>query len=327
MFNSRALRTIILVFAALLLLNVAFFYSPTVPALTISGTSKNAFVVFLAANSNSKRDNKRGLFDQEDHYFTGTRMLIYQLLHCAETRTNSFVPFVVMVTKEVSEENRQQLRKDGAQVIEVAPVKFDWIKPRQERWAQVMDKLRIFELTQFDKVLLLDTDIVVTKRLDSIFDDPAAQLSHNKQNPNKIYSDESPQPATYIMAGNSGPSQADHPYPSERGNRLNAGFVLLKPSKEMFEHYLSVGATEGKFPGGSPEQDLWNYVHNREGNMPWKQVDPDWTINSPSFNDYQHGIATFHEKYWKKYSGQKMSDVLRKSRWRMEGFFNGYHEI
>ncbi|KAF2123948.1 glycosyltransferase family 8 protein, partial [Dothidotthia symphoricarpi CBS 119687] len=246
-------------------------------------------------------------------------MLIYQLLHDPATRTNTSIPFIVLVTSEVSVENREQLTKDGAQVIEVGEIKFDWVKPRRERWAHVMDKLHVFELTQFDKVLLLDTDIVVTKRVDHIFDDPATQDSPNLQKPDKIYSDEAPQPSSYIMAGNCGPFDKEHPYPVERGTRLNAGFVVLKPSKEMFELYLSVGKTEGKFPGLSPEQDLWNYVHNRDGNMPWKQIDPDWTVNIPSWNDYEHGIATFHEKYWKVAKDNKLRDVLLRSRWKMEG--------
>ena len=252
----------------------------------------------------------------------GTRMLIYQLLHDPETRTNTSIPFVVVVTPNVPEWKRAQLTVDGAIVHEISEIKIDWIKPGRPRWEHVMDKLHVFELVQYDKVLLLDTDMVVTRRLDGIFDDPASNVLPNRGDPAKVAGDEAPQPAEFLMAGNGGPG-ADHTYPAPRNDRLNAGFVLFKPSIDMYNYYMSVAQIEGRFPGGSPEQDLWNYAHRRSGNMPWQQLDPDWTINSPSFDDYKHGIATLHEKYW-RCRDAKLRDVLLKSRWKMEGFFNSY---
>lgn len=258
----------------------------------------------------------------EDHYLVGTRMLIYQTLYDPETRTKNNIPFVVLVAHDVPQHDRDILTKDGAIVIEVPPIKIDWIKPGRDRWAQVMDKLHVFKLTQYEKVLLFDCDIVIVKPLDDIFEDPAATVLQNLGKQDKIRDDESTQPSEYLMAGNSGPSEIEHPYPAPRGNRLNAGFVLLKPSIQMFDHYMSVASIEGRFPGGSPEQDLWNYVHRRDGNMPWKQVNPDWTVNTPIYNDYAHGVASFHEKYWKCDRDTKLRDVLIRSRWKMEGYFD-----
>lgn len=187
-----------------------------------------------------------------------------------------------------------------------------------------MDKLHVFELIQYEKVLLLDSDHVVVKSLDGVFQDPATDELPNLGMADHIRDDEGVQPLTYIMAGNSGPREAPHPYPAERGNRLNAGFVVLKPSIAMFNHYMAVASIEGRFPGGSPEQDLWNYVHHRDGNMPWKQINPDWTVNTPCYGDFEHGIASFHEKYWGCKRDLPLRDVLLRSRWKMEGFFDAY---
>lgn len=41
---------------------------------------------------------------------------------------------------------------------------------------RVMDKLHVFELVDFKKILLLDTDIVIVKPLDTIFDEAAADV-------------------------------------------------------------------------------------------------------------------------------------------------------
>lgn len=298
-----------------------------IPSAYGAPTNKNAFAVFLNSNSNTK-SKRRGDEDieNEDHYFMGTRMLLYQLLHDPETRTNTSIPFVVLVSSDVPKKNRDILKSEGAIVKEVETLHFDWIKPGRERWSHVMDKLHVFELVEYEKILLLDTDIVVTQRIDDIFNDPAANPTQTINDPKNVRDDEAPQPDTYIMAGNCGPTKANHPYPSERGNRLNAGFVILKPSHEMYKHYVSVASIEGRFRGSSPEQDLWNYVHNRDRNMPWKQLDPDWTINAPNYNDYQKGVKTFHEKYWSYTREPELRDVLLKSRWKMQGFFDAYHE-
>ncbi|KAH8745607.1 nucleotide-diphospho-sugar transferase [Hyaloscypha sp. PMI_1271] len=309
-----------------------FFPSTIYPSTTTPATvptnnlqshhSKYAYCSFLAPYAKGQGQATGADLGSEDHYLVGTRMLIYQLLHDPITRTQKNIPFVVLVTTDVPQQDRDRLTRDGATIIEVSPIKIGWIKPGRDRWARVMDKLGVLKLTQFEKVLLLDSDVVIVKPLDAIFEDPAAQLSRNLGRADKIREDEAVQPATYIMAGNAGPTEAEHPYPAPRGGRLNAGFVLLKPSLQMFEHYMSVAAIEGRFPGGSPEQDLWNYVHRRDGNMPWKQVDPDWTANTPIYNDYEHGIASFHEKYWGCGRDRRLRDVLLRSRFKMEGFFD-----
>ena len=316
---SRGFRALCLSIAIVLLI-ITFGPHISLPN-TILGTlhghdayPKNAYCAFLAEPNDMIKPG------QEDVYFIGIRMLAYQLLHDPETKTNSSIPFVVMVQKEVPESKRDRLRRDGAIVVEVNEIKISWIKPGSIRWARVMDKLRVFELTQYDKILLLDSDIVVTRRLDAIFDEVDVML--NRGDIAQVKDDESPQPTKYLMAGNCGPSSDKHGYPAERCRRLNAGFVLLKPSIEMFDFYMSLANNKGRFPGGSPEQDLWNYAHRLNGNMPWKSVHPNWTVNSPNFGDYEHDVATLHEKYWRALRDKKLRDVLLKSRWKMEGFFN-----
>jgi alpha-N-acetylglucosamine transferase len=321
-------------FAIILIFKVSSYYGagPAAIADYVPGAysnapkSKNAFAVFLNSNTNTK--SRRGGEEDiknEDHYFMGTRMLLYQLLHDPETRTNTSIPFIVLVSKDIPQENRDILSSEGAIVKEVESFHFDWIKPGRERWSHVMDKLHVFQLVEYEKVLLLDTDIVVTQRIDDIFNDPAANLTQNLGDKKNIRDDESPQPETYIMAGNCGPEKPDHPYPAPRGNRLNTGFVILKPSQQMYEHYVSVASIEGRSKGSSPEQDLWNYVHARNRNMPWKQLDGDWTVNTPNYNDFKNGVKTFHEKYWSFSREPELRDVLLKSRWKMQGYFDAYH--
>jgi alpha-N-acetylglucosamine transferase len=286
---------------------------------------KYAFAAFLAPMARAHPTGNQ--LNDEDHYMVGIRMLIYQLLHDPTTKTNNSIPFIVLVTENVPEEDRSRLIRDGASIVEVSPIKIDWIKPGRERWANVMDKLHVFELIQYEKILLLDADHVIAKPLDGVFEDSATEILANLRKPEHTLDDEGPQPDTFMMAGNSGPYEADHLYPAPRGDRLNAGFIVLHPSIEMFNHYMTVASIKGRFPGGSPEQDLWNYVHDRNRNMPWTQINPDWTANTPIFNDFEHGIASFHEKYWGCGRDRRLRDVLLRSRWKMEGYFDARDKL
>ncbi|KAH8598345.1 nucleotide-diphospho-sugar transferase [Bisporella sp. PMI_857] len=281
---------------------------------------KYAFAAFLAPMAPATPTGNQ--LNDENHYMVGIRMLIYQLLHDPVTRTKQNIPFVVLVTEDVPQEHRDRLTKDGAHIVQVSPVVIPWIKPGRERWAHVMDKLHVFELVQYEKILLLDADHVIVKPLDGVFEDPATDIVSNLGKAENTFEDEGLQPKKFMMAGNSGPYTVDHGYPAPRGDRLNAGFVVLHPSIEMYNLYIKVASIEGKFPGGSPEQDLWNYVHDRKRNMPWTQINPDWTANTPIYNDFANGIASFHEKYWGCGRDRRLRDVLLRSRWKMEGYFD-----
>jgi alpha-N-acetylglucosamine transferase len=319
---AAILTSIFLMYFFLPLHPSSFPFPASLSSLSSTPKHKHAYVAFLAPYTKATGQSTSANVGEEDHYLVGIRMLLYQLLHDPITRTTTHIPFIVLVTQSVPQSDRDRLTRDGATVIEVEKIKLDWIKPGRERWMDVMDKLHVFELVQYEKVLLLDADTVIVKPLDAIFADPATELSENLGKPESIHADEAAQPSQYIMAGNCGPSGKDHPYPSPRCTHLNAGFVILKPSLSMYAHYISIAFIPGRFDSEAPEQNLWNYVHDMNGNMPWKQIDPDWTANTPVWNDYRNGIRSFHEKYWGCGRDRKLRDVLLRSRWKMEGFLD-----
>lgn len=215
--------------------------------------SRYAFATFL-----SELDDETTKKDQDDVYLTCTRMLAYQLLHDPETRTNTSIPFVVLVSPGVPQEKRDRLTSEGAIVVEFPSINMEWMKPGRERWKHVMDKLNVFQLTQFDKVLLLDSDIVVFKRLDGVFQDPATEIMQNLGMEENIKDDEGTQPQAYLMAADTSPvGGSNHKWPAERTGPLNAGFVVIHPSLEVFNHYIAVAKIEGRTPGTAPENNLW----------------------------------------------------------------------
>lgn len=170
--------------------------------------------------------------------------------------------------------------------------------------------------------------MVITRSLEGVFEEDTTIKQSNLNDPSKVASDEPPQPMQYIMAGNAGPYDKTYPERATRkADYLNAGFVVFKPSMEMYDHYIGIANIEGRYNGEWPEQNLWNYVHRRDGNMPWKEINANWTVNSPIGEDYERGVASMHEKYWRCHAcknDRKLGEILMKSRWKAEGFYNNH---
>jgi alpha-N-acetylglucosamine transferase len=264
--------------------------------------------------------------DDDDVYFVGARLLTYQLLHAPETRSQGDVPFVVAVTADVPQSKRMRLVADGAQVIEVERLSADWIETEQ-RFNDVMTKLRIAAWTQFDKVCFLDIDTVIFAPIDGVFLDPAAAVKRTLDLPNATRPDEGPQPASYAFAGSPGVWQ-DHHYPPLRseesfgGHWANGGFWVMAPSAELFAHYESVLALPHRFETVFPEEALLNYVHRNGGNMPYEQLDYRWSLSGwPNRADYDGGVKSMHDKWWRPPEG--LGDLFRQLRWQMDGYFKG----
>jgi alpha-N-acetylglucosamine transferase len=291
---------------------------------------KVAFATFLAANTNEdKKENdseSEAINDGDDGYYLGARVLAYQLLHSRSAGTNNSIPFIVICTEDVSERKRAQLAKDGAIIKVVDRLEADWVHPGVARWADVLAKLRLFSMTEWNKILFIDADHLVTAPLDGVFYDEATMTQSTLANPEAIRDDESALPRTYMLATHADFFGYDHPYPPPtNGDYLNCGFFVFTPSRVLFDYYLSLLKLPGRFDPGFPEQNLLNYAHRRDGNMPWKPLWYGWNVNWPTEKDWRGGARSFHAKYW---DGDPSHDPFLKSIWReqraeMEGFYRG----
>jgi alpha-N-acetylglucosamine transferase len=301
------------------------------PATLEMTKSKYAFATLLASDA-ARPDDQGNLHDD---YFIATRILAYQILHAPQTRSKD-IPFIVLTTKGVSEAKRERLRRDGAIVLTVDSVeKPGWVKGGASNWEQVFDKLRLWEMAQFDRICFLDGDTVLNRPLDGVFLDPAAALHQTLNLSDQLKPDEAPLPPTYVFAGQPEmkhehhypPSEANHDYPNI--HYLNAGFFVMAPSTETLNHYLSILNLPNRFAPEFPEQNLLNYAHRSEaegGNMPWEPLNPQWNLHYPSLADLEGGVASLHEKWWAPEDAE-LAPYLRSWRWRMEGFYEAWDEL
>ncbi|KAI9712365.1 MAG: hypothetical protein M1820_001578 [Bogoriella megaspora] len=286
--------------------------------------SKYAYATFLTGTTADAKDEDYS----HDNYFVATRLLGYQLLHAPETRTNRSIPFLVLVTNDVPQKKIDRLSEDGAIVIPVEYIRADWVHAMHGHWQDVMTKLRMWELIQYSRIVFLDVDTILTRPLDDLFDDPAASLEPTQTNQGMIALDEAALPQSYVFAGvpemnhehGYPPTDEHHDFPNI--NYLNAGFFIFQPSREIFNYYFSVISIPDRFVPDFPEQNLLNYAHRREGNMPWKQLAPTWNIHYPSVQDIEGGVASLHDKWWAP-EHPELEPFFRSLRWRMEGFYEG----
>ncbi|KAK3718831.1 hypothetical protein LTR37_004747 [Vermiconidia calcicola] len=291
---------------------------------------KVAFATFLAGNSNPDKketdDESAEANDDDDGYFLGTRVLAYQLLHSKSAGTNNSIPFLVLCTTDVSSRKRARLKRDGAIIVLVEKLSADWVHAAVERWADVLAKLRLFQLTEYTKICFIDADTLVTAPLDGVFFDEATLTQATLPNPAEILPDEGALPRTYMFATHGDYWGYEHPYPPPTDlSYLNCGFFVFTPSTVLFNYYLSLLALPGRFDPGFPEQNLLNYAHRRDGNMPWKPLWYGWNVNWPTARDWRGGARSFHAKYW---DGDPSHDLVLKAIWReqraeMEGFYRG----
>jgi alpha-N-acetylglucosamine transferase len=239
--------------------------------------------------------------DDNDRFFVTARMLCWQILHAPETRTNRSIPFLVLVDPGVSQSKRDRLERDGAKVIPVGFVrpKINWIKPVKDRYADVTTKLRLWELEGYSRVLFIDSDTMLSRPLDGVFDEESTQGRYVTSGI-QIPSDEAPLPSAYVMAGVlEVPSKHNYPpdpedYTSQ--SYFNAGFFVCSPSRSLFEYYLSVLSIPDRFNSELPEQNLLNYAHRDDGPMPFQRISSTWNIRNPNDKDIDGGVASVHEK-------------------------------
>ena len=120
---------------------------------------------------------------RDDKYFTATRLLGYHLMHKPSARTRKGISYVVVITKSVPLLEVERLKKDGAIVVAVeSQPTGEWFHLDRVRWNDVMTKLRLRQLEQYDRIESLDVDSALNGPLDGVFDDAGAALADTVSN-------------------------------------------------------------------------------------------------------------------------------------------------
>ena len=266
-----------------------------------SGSSRFAIATFLTGSPENLNDGKDPGPDA-DPYYIATRVIAYQILHAPETRCNRSISFVVLVTSTVSESAKQQLKLDGANVVEAEDIPLhSWIKSGVTRWKDQFTKLRLFEMIEYDRILFIDADTLIQSKIDGIFHEPDVQRPVKTLSSRPKNTDEFPLPENFVFAARSDnglTGERNHPFPPLQTEFFSAGFFMIAPSPALFEYFLSAMSHKHRFDPHTMEQSLLNYAFRRNGPMPWRELHYKWSATWPNLEDVGAGVATLHEKFW-----------------------------
>ncbi|CAK9105855.1 Uncharacterized protein R707 [Durusdinium trenchii] len=223
------------------------------------GTSARGRYAFLICLWGSSKD-----------YVLGALVLGFSI-----KRTRTKHSLVCLHTEDVSPEHLKllQIFWDCRLVehIEVAAAKRlstdDFIE--ESRFFKVFTKLRALEQVDFEKVLVMDIDLLVLSSVDKLFELPAPAALKRGMNRGKWpYKHGDDIDGTTFFSG----SEPDKTHSWGQGTGINAGVMLLAPNMADFlqmQAELREPWHPGHVRGNGPEQD---YLSRFFADRPWRHI-------------------------------------------------------
>lgn len=138
---------------------------------------------------------------------------LYRSLIAVDTK----YPFFCALSSSVDEQVEQCLQDEGIKCVRFAKIAYNGNANSTDggfgHWNFTFDKLLIWELTQFEKLVFLDSDMIVLRNIDSLFDCP---------------------PFSAVSA--------DCSFPGNEGwaGGLNSGLMVIEPNMNVAEELCSL---------------------------------------------------------------------------------------
>nr|QBK89690.1 MAG: mRNA capping enzyme [Pithovirus LCPAC001] len=225
---------------------------------------------------------------------------------------------VLLHTSDISEKGLTILKKSGIfdYIIPVKYLKYTFSPSQQvsefhEKWMNLTyTKWNILKLTQYEKVIFVDGDMIVDRNMDNVFelDTPSANFSYRyiTERPKRLFSIETANLDRIFIK-----------YPVDYGDKiknsmvmeglktshvLNAGLVCLSPSQEKYDQMIAILETTDVFGFGGrsgadeqiiaylyirdqdPNQSVWTTLGDRYNALISK---PDRLLKAGSVYDYK----------------------------------------
>lgn len=219
----------------------------------------------------------------QPNYLSGVRALRASL-----RRSGTTSPLVVMVTRAIDADCRRVLEADGCLLRDVEPIRPDGGLPdsyANARFAEVWTKLAAWRLTEFERVVFLDADMLVTQNMDELFtlplaDGEIAACHACRCNPNQIASypaSWTPENCFYTHCRG-----LEHTRSEGADDYLNGGILVLRPDFGVFSELMAeLAAVDDLARYPFAEQDFLNehfqgrwqplpYVYNALKTLPFQ---------------------------------------------------------
>ncbi|MCT3342149.1 hypothetical protein EFP49_04900 [Lactobacillus johnsonii] len=228
-----------------------------------------------------------------DNYLIGTLALAQSLKN-----VKSKYPLVVMVTNNVSEKSINVLKQKKLQYIKIDKIQVSnqAIHENEEggysNWSNTFSKLAIFGFTQYEKIVFLDSDMLILKNIDNLF-----EKEH----------------MSAVVAGKSYPGNEDW-------RDLNSGTMVIVPKKDEDKRLLQV-LNDSTFFGKFGDQDIIQLGYPNWKKKPSLELGEEYNLFSkhePYYvgkNILNHSIKVIHfvgkDKPWNMDKKQRLRYCAR----------------
>lgn len=170
-------------------------------------------------------------------------------------RVNSSSPLLVLTSPEIAPEAILKLQQAGIAVkaiLESVQIPAN-LKAASGHWGQTFDKLHVFGLTEYEKIVYVDSDMIVLSNIDELFDKPHMSA---------------------VAAG-----QLLNPH----WDRLNSGLIAIVPEQGLLEKIvltLDKARTKQWLAGATAlgDQDLINTYYSNWTKCPELHLDQGYNI-------------------------------------------------
>ena len=251
-----------------------------------------------------------------DLEFDAVRNLVYQVLHQPSTRTRQNTSMLVLISPDVSDQQRKLLEIEGAEIVTIQPSSIH----RATNNADSQDSLialRLLELTQYDRILFLQPYLLLTKTLDMIWEEHAAsRVQLTRKNSHVNQSREVSAPENYLFAS----------VPSRHGKTFSSGFWVVQPDRQLYRYYISLMKLDDGTDNQSAElHGILNHAHRKEGNMPWTQLSSaKWHSDVSTRQDLLPDCATVYNNFWLLHNPSSVNKGFMDLWWKTQGYMKAY---
>ncbi|ORY80527.1 nucleotide-diphospho-sugar transferase, partial [Protomyces lactucae-debilis] len=235
-------------------------------------------------------------------YFAAVQSLVWRILW-SPWSTKKY-PMTVLVCPITPHIVRDILRGQGAIVEELPFLDGPEVRLNVGRWQDMYSKLSIWNLTSWDKIAFMDVDALPIKNIDDIFDVPTQVCNKTRMNSDdyQLYQNhpsEAEEFCNYLFAGVEWPD-----YFLGR-HELNAGFLLLKPNRLMYERLLIARYQTDKYAVAHLEQGLLasdEVGFGQKSPFPMHRLSRAYNVGLGVYYDKElvSRAKVLHEKIWNR---------------------------
>ncbi len=207
-----------------------------------------------------------------ENYLTGVLCLVESL-----RRTNTKYPINVLITDDISLKTEELLRNCDLGVIRKSKIDIPKsIKNKNDKgifshWTNTFDKLLIFELIQFDKLVYLDSDMYIRKNIDELFE---------RENMSAVI------------------DRRIGPIISEDWIKLTSGLMVIEPKKDIIFNFKNIIANIEDKRESIGDQDILQEYDTQWGKKEELHLDVKYNMFFPHIDYYTHcGNYTLDDIY------------------------------